>query len=48
MRLIDADALFDVITKHDYTLIDRINSHDRGMFTIGIKQAIVNSQRLMW
>ena len=41
MRLIDADALFELIKEHDYMLaIDRLNSKDYGMFTSGIKEAI--------
>lgn len=39
-RLIDADALKDVIRQHDYPLADRLNSIDNGMFTLGIFQAI--------
>lgn len=43
MRLIDADALFEVIKQHDYPLATRHNSIDNGMFTLGIKQAIDES-----
>lgn len=39
-RYIDADKLKEVITANDYLLIDHINSKDRGMFTVGIMQAI--------
>lgn len=39
-RLIDADELMKVIEENDYTLSSRLNTIDRGMFTIGIKQAI--------
>lgn len=40
MRLIDADALYDVIKQHEYLLSTRLNSTDYGMFSDGIKQAI--------
>jgi len=40
MRLIDADKLIKTIEEHDYPLADELNSIDRGMFTIGIMQAI--------
>ena len=40
MRLIDADKLIKTIEEHDYPLADECNSIDRGMFTIGIMQAI--------
>ena len=40
MRLIDADRLIKTIEEHDYPLADECNSIDRGMFTIGIMQAI--------
>lgn len=39
-RLIDADELMKVIEANDYTLQSYYNTTDRGMFTIGIKQAI--------
>ena len=42
-RLIDADALIQVIENNDYTLISKHNTTDKGMFTIGIKQAIDES-----
>lgn len=40
MRLIDADKLIKTIEEHDYPIADECNSIDRGMFTIGIMQAI--------
>ena len=40
MRLIDADKLIKTIEENDYMLCDEIGSDDRGMFTIGIMQAI--------
>lgn len=40
MRLIDADKLIKTIEEHDYSLADECGSIDRGMFTIGIMQAI--------
>lgn len=40
MRLIDADKLIKTIEEHDYPLADKCGSIDRGMFTIGIMQAI--------
>lgn len=40
MRLIDADKLIKTIEEHDYPLADECDSIDRGMFTIGIMQAI--------
>lgn len=40
MRLIDADKLIKTIEEHDYPLADECGSIDRGMFTIGIMQAI--------
>lgn len=40
MRLIDADALMEVIRSNDYILSDRYNSRDFGMFTVGIQQAV--------
>ncbi|MES1923499.1 hypothetical protein MHBO_005075 [Bonamia ostreae] len=39
-RLIDANDFMAVIKKHDYLLVDDINSKDVGMFTIGIQQAV--------
>lgn len=39
-RLIDADKLMKVIEENDYMLRGYYNTTDRGMFTIGIKQAI--------
>lgn len=40
MRLIDANKLLKTIEEHDYLLADKCGSIDRGMFTIGIMQAI--------
>lgn len=40
MKLIDADALIEVIKKNHYPLRDAFNSLDVGMFTNGIIQAI--------
>lgn len=40
MRLIDADALMEVIREHDYPLRSHFNSTDNGMFTLGIQQAV--------
>lgn len=40
MRLIDADAFMETIRNHDYILTSAINTKDRGMYTIGIQQAI--------
>ena len=40
MRLIDADALMDVIRQHEYRLATKQGSIDYGMFTLGIQQAI--------
>ena len=40
MRLIDADKLIKTIEEHDYSLADECGSIDKGMFTIGIMQAI--------
>lgn len=40
MRLIDADRLMAIIKQRDYMLADRTNSKDRGMFTLGIQQAV--------
>ena len=39
-RLIDANKLYKLIEENSYTLVDRINSKDKGMFLTGIKQAI--------
>ena len=39
-RLIDADALMELIKAHDYPLRAHFNSTDNGMFTIGIQQAV--------
>ena len=46
-RLIDADKLMKVIEENDYTLSSRLNTIDRGMFTIGIKQAIDESPTII-
>ena len=39
-RLIDADALMDVIRQHEYRLATKNGSIDYGMFTLGIQQAV--------
>ena len=39
-RLIDADALMDVIRQHEYRLATKHGSIDYGMFTTGIQQAV--------
>jgi len=39
-RLIDADALMDVIRQHEYPLSTQFGSIDNGMFTLGIQQAV--------
>ena len=39
-RLIDADALMDVIRQHEYRLATKHGSIDYGMFTLGIQQAV--------
>ena len=39
-RLIDADELLKTIEANDYMLRSELNTFDRGMFTIGIQQAI--------
>jgi hypothetical protein len=46
MRLINADKLIETIKAHDYLLFDSINSHDYGMFTVGIEQAIAEQPAL--
>lgn len=38
--LIDADKLLKTIEANDYMLCSALNTFDRGMFTIGIQQAI--------
>lgn len=43
MRLIDADALKEVISGNSYILRDSINSMNFGMFWEGIEQAIDES-----
>ena len=40
MRLIDADALKEIIKIYDYPLRNNLNSIDNGMYTLGIMQAI--------
>ena len=39
-QLINADALKETINAHDYVLKDCLNTTDKGMFTVGIMQAI--------
>lgn len=39
-RLIDANALMYVISRHDYLLATKQGSIDYGMFTLGIQQAV--------
>ena len=39
-RLIDADALMNVIRQHEYRLATKQGSTDYGMFTLGIQQAV--------
>ena len=39
-RLIDADALMDVIRQHEYRLATKQGAIDYGMFTLGIQQAV--------
>ena len=39
-RMIDADALMDVIRQHEYRLATKQGSIDYGMFTLGIQQAV--------
>ena len=39
-RLIDADALMDVIRQHEYRLATKQGAIDYGMFTPGIQQAV--------
>lgn len=43
MRLIDADALKEIISGNSYILRDSINSMNFGMFWNGIEQAIDES-----
>ena len=42
-RLIDADALMRDIQEHDYLVTDCFNTSDRGMFTLGIRYAIMEA-----
>ena len=44
MRMIDADALMDVIRQHEYRLATKQGSIDYGMFTLGIQQAVDEQQ----
>ena len=39
-RLIDANALMDVIRQHEYRLATKQGAIDYGMFTLGIQQAV--------
>ena len=39
-RLIDSDALMDVIRQHEYRLATKQGSVDYGMFTPGIQQVV--------
>lgn len=39
-RLIDANELYKLIEENSYMLVDAFNSKDKGMFLIGIKEAI--------
>ena len=39
-RLIDANALMDVIREHEYRLATKQGAIDYGMFTLGIQQAV--------
>lgn len=39
-RLIDADALMNIIRQHEYRLATKQGSIDYGMFTLGIQQAV--------
>ena len=46
MRLIDADALMNVIRQHEYRLATKQGSIDYGMFTLGIQQAVDEQQTI--
>ena len=46
MRMIDADALMDVIRQHEYPLATKQGSIDYGMFTLGIQQAVDEQQTI--
>lgn len=46
-RLIDADALMEIIRAHDYPLTAHFNSTDNGMFTLGIQQAVNESPTIV-
>ena len=45
-RLIDANALMDVIRQHEYRLATKQGSIDYGMFTLGIQQAVDEQQTI--
>ena len=45
-RLIDADALMNVIRQHEYRLATKQGSIDYGMFTLGIQQAVDEQQTI--
>ena len=45
-RLIDANALMDVIKQHEYRLATKQGSIDYGMFTLGIQQAVDEQQTI--
>ena len=45
-RLIDADVLMETIRTHDYPLRDYFNSTGRGMYTVGIQQAVDEQQTI--
>ena len=45
-RLIDADALMNVIRQHEYRLETKQGSIDYGMFTLGIQQAVDEQQTI--
>lgn len=44
MRYINADQLMEIIKTHHYMLANATNSRDYGMFTIGIEQAISETE----
>lgn len=46
MKIIDADKLKSTIEDNEYTLRDNLNSLDKGMFTVGIFQAIDEQEEL--
>ena len=45
-RMIDADALMNVIRQHEYRLATKQGSIDYGMFTLGIQQAVDEQQTI--